>query len=151
MRNPLPPITETVDELKMRLQHERDGRKKPRLQMLYLLASAQARERQHVAVLLGLHRNTVSRWLSLYASGGLDALLAIHTAPGKPLSLSPEVLASLEQALHQPAGFASYEALRLWLRQTHQIDLKYKTLYTLVRKRFKTKLKVPRPSHTKKP
>ncbi|MDW8215758.1 MAG: helix-turn-helix domain-containing protein [Roseiflexaceae bacterium] len=151
MRNPIPPITETVDELKLRLQQERDGRKKPRLQMLYLLATGQARERQEVAALLGVHRNTVGRWLALYAAGGLAALLAIRTAPGKPLSLSPVALAAVEQALHQPVGFASYEALRQWLRDTHQIDIKYKTLYTIVRTRFKAKLKVPRPSHQKKP
>lgn len=151
MRNPIPPITETVDELKLRLQQERDGRKKPRLQMLSLLVTGQARERQDVAALLGVHRNTVGRWLARYAAGGLEALLAIRTAPGKPLSLPPAALAAVEQALHQPAGFASYEALRQWLRATHQIDIKYKTLYTIVRTRFKAKLKVPRPSHQKKP
>jgi hypothetical protein len=48
-------------------------------------------------------------------------------------------------------GFASYEALRQWVRQTHGVEVKDKTLYTLVRTRFKTKLKVARPSHTKKP
>lgn len=116
-----------------------------------LLVNQEAHDRQDVASLLGVHRNTVGRWLTAYASGGLDTLLEIRSAPGKPLSLSPEVLASLEQALHQPSGFASYEALRQWLRQTHQVELKYKTLYTIVRTRFKAKLKVPRPSHTKKP
>jgi hypothetical protein len=35
--------------------------------------------------------------------------------------------------------------------RTHGVQIKYKTLYTLVRTRFRAKLKVPRPSHTKKP
>jgi hypothetical protein len=60
------------------------------------------------------------------------------------------VLASLEQALSRPEGFASYEALRQWVRRTHGVEVKYKTLYTIVRTRFKTKLKVARPTHTKK-
>jgi hypothetical protein len=68
MRNPISPITETVDDLKLRLQQERDGRKKPRLQMLYLLATGQAHERQDVAALLGVHRHTVGRWLACYAT-----------------------------------------------------------------------------------
>jgi hypothetical protein len=67
------------------------------------------------------------------------------------VSLAPTVLASLEQALHRPEGFASYEALRQWVRQTHGVAVKYKTLYTLVRTRFHAKRKVARPSHTKKP
>ena len=66
MRNPVPPIPEAVPVLKERLQHEHDGRKKPRLQMLYLLASGQARTRQDVARLLGVHRNTIGHWLALY-------------------------------------------------------------------------------------
>jgi transposase len=150
MRTAIPPLTEHADELKHRLQREHDGHKKPRLQMLYLLASGQAHTRQDVAQLLGVHRNTIGRWLAIYAAGGLPALLATYVPAGKPVSLAPDVLTSLEQVLHRAEGFASYEALRQWLRQTHGVEVKYKTLYTLVRVRFKAKLKVARPSHTKK-
>src|ERR671922_192704 len=84
MRIAIPPITEQEAELKQRLEREHDSHKKLRLQMLYLLASGQAHDRQEVA-------------------------------------------------------------------RVHGVQIKYKTLYTLVRTRFRTKLKVPRPSHTKKP
>jgi transposase len=151
MRNAIPAIHEEVAALKERLRHAHDGHKKPRVQMLSLLATRQARDRQEVARLLGVHRNTISRWVARYAVGGLDALRATYIPAGKPVSLAPAVLASLEQALRRPAGFASYEALRQWVRRTHGVEVKYKTLYTLVRTRFKTKLKVARPSHTKKP
>ena len=151
MRNPIPTIRQEVAALKQRLQHEHDGHKKPRVQMLYLLASGQAQTRQDVARLLGVHRNTISRWLALYATGGLEALLATDIPTGKPISLAPAVLASLERALHRPESFASSEALRQWIRRAHGVEVKYKTLYTLVRMRFKAKLKVARPSHTKNP
>ena len=118
--------------------------------MLDLLATRQAQDRQEVARLLELHRTTISRWLAHYATGGLEALLATYSPAGKPVSLAPAVLASLEQALRRPEGFASYEALRQWVAQTHGVWIKYKTLYTLVRTRVQTTLKVPRPSHTKK-
>ena len=151
MHNAIPPIDEAVAALKERLRHEHDGHKKARLQMLYLLASGQAHSRQDVARLLGVHRNTISRWLARYAAGGLEAVLATDVPAGKPVSLAPPVLAGLEQALHRPEGFASYEELRQWVRRTHDVEVKYKTLYTLVGTRFKTKLKVARPTHTKKP
>jgi transposase len=151
MRKAIPPITEHAGALKQRLQREHDSPKKLRLQMLYLLASQQAHERQEVAQLLGVHRNTIGRWLAIYAAGGLDALLATYVPAGKPISLAPDVLASLEQALRRPEGFASYEALRQWVARTHGVQIKDKTLYALVRTRFRTKLKGPRPSHTKKP
>jgi transposase len=150
MRHPVPPIREDEAALKERLQREHDGHRKPRVQMLYLLVTQQAQDRQAVARLLGIHRNTVGRWLARYAAGGLDALLATYVPTGKPVSLAPEVLASLENALHRPEGFASYEALRQWVRRTHGVEVKYKTLYSLVRVRFQAKLKVARPSHTKK-
>jgi transposase len=151
MRKDLPVITEAAEALKPRLQREHHGRKKPRLQMLYLLASGQAHTRQDVAQLLGVHRNTIGHWLAVYEAGGLEALLALYVPAGKPLSLPPEVLAAIAQALQRPAGFASYEALRQWVKQTHHLDVNYHTLYSIVRTKLKAKLKVPRPSHTKKP
>jgi transposase len=87
--------------------------------MLYLLVTRQAQDRQDVARLLGVHRNTIGRWLARYAAGGMDALLATYLPTGKSVSLAPEVLASLENTLHRSEGFASYEALRQWVRQTH--------------------------------
>jgi transposase len=119
--------------------------------MLYLLAIGQAQTRLDVAQLLGVHRHTIGHWLALYAAGGLDTLRALYVPAGKPLSLPPAVLAAIEQALRQPAGFAPYEALRQWVKQTHQLDVNYHTLYTIVRTKCKAKLKVPRPSHTKNP
>src|SRR5688572_12924081 len=102
MRKALPRLTDHADELKPRLQREHDGHQKPRLQMRSLLASGQAHTRQDVAHLLGVHRHTIGRWLAIYAAGGLDALLATYVPAGKPISLSPAGLASLEQALHRP-------------------------------------------------
>jgi transposase len=150
MRKALPVITEDTAILKQRLQREHDGRRKPRLQMLHLLASGRAQTRRDVAQLLGVHRNTIGHWLALYEAGGLDTLLALYVPAGKPLSLPPDVLAALEQALRKPAGFPSYEALRQWIQRTYHLDVNYHTLYTIIRTRFKAKLKVPRPSHTKK-
>jgi len=77
--------------------------------------------------------------------------LATYIPAGKLVSLAPAVLASLEQAFPRAEDFASYEALRQWVRQTHGVEVKYKTRYTLVRTRFHVKLKVARPSHKKTP
>ncbi len=52
MRRAIPVISESAEELKRRLQREQDGRKQRRLQMLYLLASGQARTRLEVAACL---------------------------------------------------------------------------------------------------
>ena len=150
MRIAMPPLREQVDDLRRRLQREPDGQKKLRLQMRYLLASGQARDRQEVASLLGVHRHTIGRWLALYAARGLDALLAPNVPAGNPVSLAPAVLTSLEPARRRPESFASYAALRQWVAQTQHVQVNDKTLYTIVRTRFRPKLKVPRPRHTPK-
>jgi hypothetical protein len=151
MRKALPIISADAATLKQRLQREPDGRKKPRLQMLDLLASGHVQTRQAVAQLLGVHRNTVGHWLAIDEARGLDALLDLYVPAGKPLSLPPGVLAALEQALRHPTGFASYAALRQWVQQPHHLAVNYHTLYSIVRTTLQAQLKVPRPSHTKKP
>jgi transposase len=151
MRKALPVITEDAELLKQRLHGEHDGRQKPRRQMLYLLASGQAHTRQDVAQLLGVHRHTVGHWLAIYEAGGLEALLALYVPAGTPLSLPPDVLAAMAQALRQPAGFASYEALRQGIKPTYHLDVNYHPLYTIVRTKLKAMRKVPRPRHTKTP
>jgi hypothetical protein len=82
----------------------------------------QAPVRQDVSRLLGVQRNTISCWLAIDAAGGLTALLATYIPGGKPVSLAPAVLTSLEQALHRPAGLASDKALRPWVRRTHGVE-----------------------------
>jgi putative transposase len=76
--------------------------------------------------------------------------LAAYVPAGNAVSLAPAVLTSLAEALRRPEGFASYEALRQWVRRTHGVEVKSKTLDAIVRTRLRAKLKVPRPSHTKK-
>jgi hypothetical protein len=48
--------------------------------MLYRLVTRQTRDRQEVARLLGVHRNTIGRWLPLYAAGGLAGDLTRTTS-----------------------------------------------------------------------
>jgi hypothetical protein len=145
------PLSEEAATLKQRLPREHDGRKQPRLQRLDLLASGHGPTRQAVAQLLGVHRKTVGHWLAIDEAPGLDALLDLYVPAGKPLSLPPGVLAALEQALRHPAGFASDEAWRQWVKPPHHLEVNDHTLYSIVRTTLNATLKVPRPSHTKKP
>lgn len=123
MRHPVPIMHEETNSLKQRLQQEQHGRKTPRLQRRYLLASGPAQTRQEVAQLWGVPRQTIGHWLAIYETGGLEALLAVYVPAGTPVSLPQEVLDALAQALRQPAGFASHEALRQWVQQTHHWEV----------------------------
>jgi hypothetical protein len=116
-----------------------------------VLASRHAQTRQDVARLLGVHRHPIGHWLACYEAGGLEAVLALYVPAGQPLSLPPDVLAAIAHALRQPSGLASYEALRPWVQPTSHLAVNDHPLSTSGRTKFNAKLKVPRPSHPKKP
>jgi hypothetical protein len=143
-------MREDVTEFKPRVQRAHAGHQKPRLQMRYLLASGHAHSRQKVARLLGVHRNSSGRWLALYATEDRTAVLSTDVPAGQPVSLAPAVLARLERALRRPEGVVSYEARRHWVRRPPGVEVADKTLYTIVRRRFRAKRKVPRPRRPKK-
>ena len=150
MNRTLPIIHESADELKHRLQQERDPRKRQRLHMLYLLASGQARRRGHVAALLGLDRNTIGRWLTHYTQHGLAGLLDIYVPAGKAPALAPAQVAQLRQRLDQPEGFASYGEIQQWIATQLGVTMGYHAVHTLVHDKLKARPKVARPTHEKK-
>ena len=150
MNRTMPIIHESADDLKTRLQQERDPRKRQRLHLLYLLASGQARRRAQAAQLLGVERNTIGRWLTRYAQGGLETLLDIYIPTGKTPALTPAQLAQLQQRLAQPEGFASYGEIQQWIATTLGVQMGYHAMHTLVHDKLRARPKVARPSHEKK-
>ncbi len=72
MRKKLPTMHESAAELHQRLKSATDGKRRHRLQALYLVASGQARPRQAVARLLGVHRHSLAAWFAAYAQGGVE-------------------------------------------------------------------------------
>ena len=150
MYKPIPPIQESAEDLKARLKQESHPLKRPRLHVLYLLKSGQAQQRQQVATLVGVSRNSVGDWLDAYAVGGLEGMLHVKPLPGKRPALTPEHLARLTEALAQPAGFASYGAVQQWIAEELGVTMQYHAVHTLVHDKLRARLKVPRPTHPKK-
>jgi transposase len=151
MRKKLPTIHESAAELHRRLKSETDGKKRQRLHALYLVASGQARHRQEVARLLGVHRHSVEAWLAAYAQGGIEQALRYHGAtPPVHRRITDTALTALQAKLTEPHGFAGYGQIRVWLAEEHQVALSYSSVHALVRYKLKAKPKRPRPSHAKK-
>jgi transposase len=147
----LPIIAEALKELETRMKRERDGQRRLRLHLLVLIRSGQVQERQHAASHLGVHRNTIGRWLKAYQDGGLEQLLHLKRPGAKPgqKTLSPPILAALQERLHQE-GFAGYVEVQHWLAEEYALEVPYPTVHTLVRYGLGAKLKRARPRHAKK-
>ena len=150
MYKPIPPIHETPEELKRRRQQENHWLKQLRLQALYLLATGQATQRQEVAKLLGVSRNSVGHWLDSYVEDGLDGLLDIKSSPGKASALDADQHEQLRDALKRPEGFGSYGEVQAWIATELGVEMQYAAVHKLVHDKLGARLKVPRPSHPKK-
>ena len=150
MNTPLPTITESPEVLQKQLRTEHDAKSRQRLQALYLLASGQATSRLVLAHLLAVPRHTIRPWLTLYAAGGLRALLTIKQAPGKSSTLWPPVLAKLPARLDDPRGFASYGESQQYLAREPQLHLSSSAVHAVVRYKFQAKPQAPRRAHPKK-
>ena len=138
-------ITEAGAELKRQLQKETRGRRKERLQALYLLKTGQVQNATELPYLLGRSYSTIKNWLKIYRQQGLKGLLQLQHGGGKSLSLPNPVLAALQQRLGTPQGFSDYQAIQSWLMTTYGIEIPYKTLWGIVHNRLQARPKVVRP------
>lgn len=150
MNKALPQIKETKEELRELLQQERDGKKQNRLQALYLIVAGQAKSRSKVAELLGKNRNTISDWMRLYESGGLEKLLEIYRPPGVESKITAEAMADIVEILRNPKGSRTYKEIHEMVVKKHKIDIHYSNVHDLVRYKLEAKAKVPRPANPKK-
>jgi transposase len=151
MRKKMPTVTESAADLHERMKRDKDGKKRQRLQALYLVATGHARSRQALATLLGVHRHSVATWLDAYAAGGLEQALH-YQVPQPPTRrrITATALTALQEQLKDPHGFAGYAQIRPWLATQHQVQLSYSGVYAIVRGTLRAKPKRPRPSHAKK-
>jgi transposase len=109
-------IEESVETLKALLDEQRDAVSRSKVQMLWWIKTQQLSSVNAMAQMSGYHRTTVSRWLSAYRQGGLEALLAVQPKPGRPPKIRGEVRERLERELEEPEGFGSYKEVQHWLR-----------------------------------
>ncbi len=142
-------IVENREELEHRLDRQTTATGKERLQMLYWLKLGIVNSRQDLVKLLHKSEATITRWLGMYKSGGLTALLEVKHAPGNANSIPAEAVSRLKERLKQPQGFSSYGQVQQWLEQECGVTAAYHTVHSLVRYKLQAKLKKPRPKSRK--
>ncbi len=142
-------IQETAAQLEQLLQKQSNPNLKERLQVLYLLKLPEAMSVSAVAKVIGRHRGSVQRWLSLYREVGLEGLLETRQSPGRPTVIPGWAVVSLKRRLSEPEGFGSYTQVQQWLADTLNVEAEYATVHHLVRYRLGAKLKAARPVHAK--
>lgn len=140
-------IRESVEELASQLQAETNPIFKERLQVLYLMKLPNAMSIGAIAMVVGKHRGTLQRWLTIYKAEGLSGLLCLKQSPGRPSVIPGWAVKRLQQQLTEPVGFKSYGEIQQWLLNRLGVKAEYRTVHELVRYRLKAKLKAARPVH----
>lgn len=134
-------ITETVEELKNLLTTQKTASGFQKIQALYLFKISQVKTVKDLALLIGVNRITIQRWLKKYRTQGLKGLLTVHHSGGRKPTIPPQVYAGLEERLKDPKnGFKTYSEIQDWLTKEYDITASYKAIYATVRYRLKGRL-----------
>lgn len=146
-------VKESSESLLNRIRGSRNVEEKDKLRLLKLIVDNEVSEIQEAANKLFRHRNTVSNWLNKYRKGGIKELIKVNKR-GKHLGylkyLNKKQLSRLKEELNNTEGFNSYKEIQIWIKKELKVDIPYDTMWNLVRKRLKAKLKTPRPVNINK-
>lgn len=135
-------IAETTTELENLLGLTEFVEVKERIQVIYWIKSDRVKTVTAISLLLGKHRTTIFRWLNIYRTQGLKALLTKEKSSGRNKKITPFIEQSLKEKLQDPEQFHSYKEAHLWLKKEHGIEISYATVYQLIRYRLKEKLNI---------
>lgn len=147
-----PEITESVEELEEGLKKARELAVFKRYKVLLLAKTNEGITREQIGKEVGSHKNTVCDWIKLYERSGLKGLMVLgEPGPDKGQRTIPPAAMKALKARLDAQGFTSYKAIHDWLVDQWELtDLKYNTVWHIVRRQMKAKLKRSRPSHQKK-
>lgn len=145
-------IRESAEELEKLIKSSKSGDVKDKLKLLRMIKLDEIKEIQEASKKLYRNRNTITRWLKKYRSGGLKKLVAANKKPvGRtPKYLTIKELDLLRNKLKDPSGFSSFLEIQFWIKEELKKDIPYAVVWHTVRIKLKSKLKVPRPVNIKK-
>jgi transposase len=133
-------IAETTTELEELLRLTEFIKVRERIQVIYWIKSDRVKTVTAISLLLGKHRTTIFRWLNIYRTQGLKALLTKEKSSGRNKKITPFIEQSLKKKLQESKQFHSYKEAHLWLEKEYGIQISYTAVYQLIRYRLKEKL-----------
>jgi len=144
-------VKENIISLQDLYRKEKNHRIRPRIKCLILLKEKKFQTQLEISKYLGVDYATLKRWLKQYKDEGLDSILVLKSGGARKSIISKKIHESLSVKLHDSnEPLLGYWDAVLWIKDTHDIEIKYSTLRSYLIRHFKTKLKAPRKSHYKK-
>ena len=124
---------------------------KPRLQMLILALQKDLHSKYALSTALGADPNSVHAWKTLYAQGGVAALILDKRGGKKKPLIDERTAGAIAQKLADPyAAPRSFTELQAWVDEHFLPGINYHTLRKHVKTKHGAKLKAVRKSHVGK-
>ena len=146
------PIKESIPEIKkmMSIAHPMISKRLYAL-LIFKEHEFQGISKRDVALKIGVNHNSIQTWRKAYIDGGLSLLIS-HSKKSNVVSvISPEQELIIKQQLYNPNnGFVGFTEFLQWFNENQNTDIKYKTFYAFLVRKFNAKVKVARKSHVKK-
>ena len=144
-------INESASELRKLISKTPQLKRKHRLKFLLLIKEKKVDYLTTLESRLKYRRKTIRGWLNDYRTGGLSALLSIKSGGNRKTIITKVAHQDLWSKLSNPSTeITSYVELLNWYQQHYDPNMKYISLYSYCRRKFKSKLKVARKSHINK-
>ncbi len=107
--------------------------------------------KREVALKIGVNHNSIQTWRKLYIDGGISSLIS-HSKKSNIVSvITKEQESILKEQLYNPNnGFVGFTEFLQWFNESQNTNIKYKTFYAFLVRKFNAKVKVARKSHAKK-
>lgn len=144
-------ITESITELKKIQKKQLSIKAERRVLCLILLKSEKFPNQELLAEYLGIGRQCLVHWLSLYRKLGIEGILLSPSRTKPSKIITPQIhegLALKVKDAKQP--LLGYWDAQRWVKEEFGVEVTYHWLRVYMIKYFKTKLKSPRKSHIKK-
>jgi transposase len=107
--------------------------------------------KRDVAFKIGVNHNSIQTWRKLYIDGGISSLIA-HSKKSNIVSvITKEQEILIKEQLNNPNnGFVGFTEFLQWFNEHQNTNIKYKTFYSFLVRKFNAKVKVARKSHINK-
>lgn len=144
-------ISESVEELKKLKLQQPNLKSEKRIECLLLLKEERFSTQGELADYLGVCRQNMVKWLTVYRKSGIIAMLPRGTRNRSSKIFTPEIHQGLQaKMLDTTSPLLGYWDAQRWVLDTYGVEVNYFWLRKYLIKHFKTKLKTPRKSHIKK-
>ncbi|CDM94754.1 MAG: helix-turn-helix domain-containing protein [Limnospira sp. PMC 1291.21] len=130
-------IQETLEDLNCLMSQTIATEGFAKVKALYLLKSNKVSSITKLAVVLGVNRITIHRWLNRYKQGGIDRLIFNEYKKGRRQKIPPDALQELKYKLtRQDSGFKTYCDVQSWLQEKYGLQVSYNVVYATIRYRL---------------